>query len=171
MFKKWAVVVAAMLGAVGATSAGAASTTTMCAFSHLKITRSSVLAASGHRSIVLVFTNSGAACTLHGYPGADALSGKLKRVASAKRTLAGYMGGFTHGKKPPVVHLSKGQTASAVLEWSGIGGSPTCVRARYFLVTPPGATRSKRFAPPHLNAEVICHLQIHPVVRGPSGQG
>ncbi len=169
--RKWALTTAVVVAAGAAATAGAASTaSTTCAFGQLRITRSSAQAATGHRSIVLRFKNKGQACTLNGYPGVDALSGKLKRVASAKRTLAGFMGGFTHGTKPPVVHLATGHSASAVLEWTGVGGGG-CFRARYFLVTPPGGTRSDRFAPPILKLEPVCHLQIHPVVRGTSGQG
>lgn len=174
MVKTWALLIATLAVVGTAAGAGVASVTppARCTSAQLKITRSNVQSGLGHRVIVLRFKNQGVACTLHGYPGADALSATLKRVASAKRSRSGYFGGLKPGEKLPVVHLGKGQTASALLDWVG-GPIPHggCVHARYLLITAPNTTRSVRFAPAVLKTEELCQLYVHPVVAGKTGRG
>lgn len=87
-------------------------------------------AASGgltHQGSVIEFRNRGGACTIMGYPGVDALNAAGQRVLSAKRVKSGYLGGVESGPIPKV-HLAKGQTASALLEWIDLG-----------ITVPPGA--------------------------------
>src|SRR5205814_6518113 len=71
---------------------------------------------SGHRSVVLVFTNAGSQpCRLTGYPGVAGLDTGGSQVAQAQRTPKGYLGGLASGR-PPVVTLPPGQSASALVE-------------------------------------------------------
>jgi hypothetical protein len=172
MIRNWVAAIAVVVAAGAAATVSAASTSTACKSSQLKTTRSSVQAGLGHRVIVLMFKNKGVACTLHGYPGADLQSAKFKRLVSAKRTRSGYFGGLKPGEKPPFVHLRKGQTASAIVEWVVLSGPlGACVHAKYLVVTPPNTSRSVRFAPADFKIEPVCALSIHPVVPGKSGQG
>src|SRR3989442_952190 len=58
-------------------------------------------AGSGHRGVVLVFTNTGAQpCRLFGYPGVAGLDAGGAQVAQARRTPNGYLGGLASGDRP-----------------------------------------------------------------------
>lgn len=120
-----------------------------------------------HHGYVIEFKNRGSACSITGYPAVDALNAKGHRILSAKRTKSGYLGGVFSGPIPRV-HLAKGKTASAMVEWSDLG-SP-CPRAHSLRVTSPNAVNSVVFSPNSLKSETLCHVQVHPVVPGTTGR-
>jgi hypothetical protein len=125
---------------------------------------------SFHTGFAIEFKNRGSACTITGYPGVDALSATGQRILSAKRTKSGYIGGVFSGPIP-TVHLAKGTTASALVEWGD--GAPLgvpCPHAHSLRITPPGAVSSVIVSPESLKTETLCFLQVHPVVPGRSGR-
>jgi Domain of unknown function (DUF4232) len=137
----------------------------------LRLTVVQSSSATGHHGYVLRFRNRGSACTLKGYPGVDALSAQGHRVESAQRTKSGFLGGVGPGHPIPQVHLAKGQTASAMVEYlDGPIPGHFCPAAKSFAVTPPGALKSARVSPKSLASERLCNLQVHPVVPGGSGR-
>ena len=143
-----------------------------CGTSKLRIT--AVLASPGlsHHGYVLRFQNRGSTCTLTGYPGVDAISAHGKRLVSARRTKRGYLGGLKQGQGIPNVRLTRGKTASALLEYvDGPIAGLRCPKVAAFKVTPPNAFVSVRLSPHGLSSERLCQVQIHPVVAGRTGQG
>lgn len=137
-----------------------------CTVDKLKVTARDGGAGSGHRAVVLLFTNtSGAPCRLYGYPGVAALDSHGAQVAQARRTLSGYLGGTT--QPPANVDIGKGQSASALIESSAANGDgSSCVAYPAILVTPPDETHSIQLAWP---TDGCSDLQIHPVVPGTTG--
>lgn len=125
--------------------------------------------ATGHISVLLLFTNaSGHTCTLHGYPGAELSdpSGTLKPL-DAVRKLTGPMGGAQGMSKPPVVTLAVGQTVSAVLEWTDVpSGDSTAscyTSSDTFEATAPNLHQSTTLA--LASATQVCGgFQVHPVL-------
>jgi len=115
-----------LLGDAGTTSTTAPTTASgaagmaKCTVDKLKVTAKDGDAGSGHRSVVLLFTNvSAAPCRLFGYPGVAALDAHDTQVAQARRTLSGYLGGTT--QPATTVDISSGQSASALIEASAFG--------------------------------------------------
>jgi hypothetical protein len=137
---------------------------------HLIVTAKPSTAAGGHSSKVLVFTNTGpTVCRLFGYPGVAALDAGGNQIAQATRTLNGYMGGIPSGKSAEAAFLSKGESASAVVEALNFNASDGSACAAYagILVTPPNETHTVK-----VPWDGGCSaLQIHPVVLGTTGQG
>jgi hypothetical protein len=126
-------------------------------------------AGSGHRSVVLLFTNTtGQPCRLTGYPGVAGMDTRDAQVAQAQRTPKGYLGGLASGR-PPVVTLAPGQSASALVEALAFNASDgsACTPFAGLLVTAPDDTVSTRL--PWGN-DGCSDLQVHPVVAGTSGR-
>ncbi|MFI5909728.1 DUF4232 domain-containing protein [Dactylosporangium sp. NPDC051541] len=125
-------------------------------------------AASGHRVLVLLFTNHGdTPCRMRGYPGVAAVDASGTQVAQATRTLSGHMGGVTAITS---VLLPPGQTAAARVEALAADpqtGSP-CAAWRSLLVTVPDDTVSSRVPWP---GDGCADLEVHPVVPGQTGLG
>lgn len=143
-----------------------------CGTSKLRITVGAASPGVSHHGYVLRFQNRGGTCTLTGYPGVDGVSGQGKTLVSARRTKSGYLGGLRPGEPIPRVGLARGKTASALLEYvDGPVPGLSCPGVAALKVTPPNASASVRLAPTGLSSEVLCQLQIHPVVPGTSGQG
>ena len=139
-----------------------------CQGSQLRIMLTLASPGLSHHGYVLLFHNRGAACTVSGYPGVDALSAQGHVLVRARRTKRGYLGGLKPGHLIPKVRLARGKTASALLEW--VTGFQSCPHAHSLKVTAPDAVRSVRFTPKSLGSERLCHLQIHPVVAGVTGR-
>ncbi len=138
-----------------------------CKKADLQVTVGGSDAATGHRRVVVVFTNTGTrTCTMHGYPGVAALDASGAQVAQAARSLHGFMGGVT-GTRAPTVSLTPGKSASAVVEALGFtsDGSP-CIAYAGLLVTAPDDTVSTHVA---WGNDGCARLQVHPVVPGASG--
>jgi hypothetical protein len=139
-----------------------------CRDGQVRVWQTSAGAAGGHTGVVLLFENvSDTACRLHGYPGLNALGANGQAVAHAKRTLQGYLGGFS-GTTIPSVELPPGGFASALAE--ALSSDPTGANA---CLSPGGA----QVTPPNLvNATALpwnigcTSLEIHPVVPGTSGR-
>jgi hypothetical protein len=141
-----------------------------CQANALGISLTDVGAYSFHTGFAIEFKNRGSACTITGYPGADALSATGRRILSAKRTKSGYIGGVFSGPIP-MVHLATGETASAMVEWAD--GAPVgvpCPPVHSLRITPPGAVSSVILSPKSLQTETLCLFQVHPVVPGRSGR-
>jgi Protein of unknown function (DUF4232) len=151
--------------AVGATAKNAEPAT--CQTKNLGVTLGQAAGGLTHQSFVIEFKNHAGACTITGYPGVDALNAKRHRVLSAMRTKSGYLGGVESGPIPKV-HLAKGKTASAILEWIDLG--PPCPRAQSFRITPPNAFKSVVLSPKSLKSQTLCRVEVHPVVPGTTGQ-
>lgn len=140
-----------------------------CRTADLTVSAGGTDSSSGHRSVVVTFTNSGdGRCRLHGYPGVAALDTDGTQVAQATRTRHGYEGGLASGP-PPTVTLSAGQTASALVEATAFdtSGGGACTPYAGLLVTVPDATRSTRVP---WDTDACAGLQVHPVVPGSSGR-
>jgi hypothetical protein len=140
-----------------------------CTIDHLTVASQHGAAASGHRSMVLVFTNHGPVCRLFGYPGVAALNGSGAQIEQAVRTTNGYMGGLTAGQNPVSAFLSNGESASAIVE--AVAFKPNgdaCTAYAGLLVTPPNETHSVKLT---WDNDGCASLQIHPVVLGTTGQG
>jgi hypothetical protein len=141
-----------------------------CQANALGISLTDLGAYSFHTGLAIEFKNRGSACTMTGYPGVDAVSATGRRILSAKRTKSGYIGGVFSGPIPKV-HLAKGKTASALVEW--VDGGPLgvpCPHAHSLRITPPGAVSSVILSPKSLQTETLCGVQVHPVVPGRSGR-
>jgi len=173
-----AIVVATALAAVQAGAAGGQTDRSMgttakiaapttCQGKELGITLTQASPGVSHHGYVIEFKNRGGACTITGYPGVDALNANGHRVLSAKRTKSGYLGGVASGPIPKV-HLAKGKTASAIVEWIDLG--PPCPRAQSLRITPPNAVKSVVLSPKSLKSETLCSVEVHPVVPGTTGQ-
>ncbi|TNH26830.1 DUF4232 domain-containing protein [Micromonospora orduensis] len=140
-----------------------------CTTANLTVTLGSPDAASGHRSVAVVFRNSGStSCRLTGYPGVDALGGDGRTLAHAERTPRGYLGGAARGARPPTVTLRPGGVASALVEAQGFraDGGPCTAYVR-LLVTPPDDVRSVRLG---WDTDSCGELEVHPVVPGVTGR-
>jgi hypothetical protein len=123
---------------------------------------------AGHIGVVLRFKNTGAqTCKLVGYPGVAGLDAHGTQVIQATRTLNGYLGGIPTGQLPPVVTLTTGQSASAMVEGSDVTqGNARCESSPKLLVTPPNTTRSVTI---DMSMPGCAVVQVHPVVAGTGG--
>jgi hypothetical protein len=117
---------------------------------------------------VLRFKNTGAqTCTLVGYPGVGGLDAHGTQVIQATRTLNGYLGGIPTGQLPPVVTLTTGQSASAIVEGSDVPqGNARCETYPKLLVTPPNTTQSVTI---NMSMPGCAVVKVHPVVAGTGG--
>jgi hypothetical protein len=147
-----------------------------CATGHVSVKLGSSDSGLTHRSLVLLFTNSGSStCTLTGYPGATVTNNGQYDFApyvNAQRSLSGYLGGIT---TVTTVSLAPGATASAILEWDAAptdgneANAANCpgMAGGYLEITPPNTTAASKFDPP---TDMCTDIQIHPVVSGGSGR-
>jgi hypothetical protein len=171
------IVVAMALAAIEVSAAGgetshlagpaAKNAAATCQAKQLGVTLTQASPGLTHHGYVIEFKNHGGACAIAGYPGVDALNAAGHRVLSAKRTKSGYLGGVASGPIPNV-HLAKGKTASAIVEWIDLG-SP-CPQAKSLRITPPNTSKSVVLSPRSLESETLCRVEVHPVVPGTTGQ-
>jgi hypothetical protein len=154
-------------GLFAATPPAQAATVGACTNAALAVSHSHTGSGLGHSSFVVLFKNTSArTCTLHGYPGLDALNASGHAVAHATRTLNGYMGG---AHSVATITVAPGHYASATSEWLNFNpvSNGACTFSRSVATTAANTTRTVRLA-----ASVsICRLQIHPTVAGTSGDG
>lgn len=128
------------------------------------VTRTFQQGATGQGSLSLIFRNaSTATCSLHGYPGLDAVNKKRHVIAHAQRTAPGYSG----GGKVATVNIKPGTYASAVVEWLNFnpksGGD--CAFSAYLLTTAANTSKVHKLS----GGVSACSLQIHPAVAGVPG--
>jgi hypothetical protein len=139
-----------------------------CRAAGLAVSTGGTDAGSGHRSLVLLFSNTGRQqCRLTGYPTVTALD-QGGGSTPARHTQAGYLGGLAAGRKPPVVTLNPGQTASAMVEAMAFDPDTgnACPPYVTLLVAAPGDTATTR----HVWTTDGCStLEVHPVLPGTRG--
>ena len=138
---------------------------TQCADTALTVAAGGQQGATGHSSVVLLFTNRlPIACTIRGYPGLDALSSSGGVLAHATRTMSGFAGG-AHAIASLTV--APGQTVSALAEWLNFNPATSgpCTTSASVAVTPANTADTVPL-PLHVT---VCGLQIHPTVAGSSG--
>jgi hypothetical protein len=142
---------------------------TACRKGVLSVKLAGESAGSGHRSVTIVFVNTGRQpCTLHGYPGVAALDAGGKQVAQAARTEHGYLGGLPQGTGATTVTLRPGGSASAIVEALAFRKSDgsACPAYRGLLVTAPGDVASTRLS---WTTDSCDQLEVHPVVARSAG--
>lgn len=135
-----------------------------CGNHALAVTRTPSDSGMGHGGLVLLFRNrTRQACTLYGYPGADALGGYGSTLAHAARTRTGYLG----GAPLRTVTVEPGHFASATLEWLNFNPvtSGACRFSSSIAVTPANTA----FATDLPASVSVCNLQVHPTVAGTTG--
>jgi hypothetical protein len=122
-----------------------------------------VPAAGSPASWRLVLRNrTGAACALEGFPTVVALRNGAAAGSPAAHRLNGPAGGVRKALVPPIIVLTPGATAAAVLEASA---GPSCPSADQLAVTLPNGVSLGE-----LEASVpTCGLVVHPLVGNPAG--
>lgn len=139
-----------------------------CATSQLVTSEGSSSVALSHVGHVILFKNqSSESCDMSGYPGVAFLDTAGHQAAQATRNSSGYMGGLAGSTTPPLLHVTPGETVSALVEGSDQpqGGAGSCPAYPAVLVTPPGQYQSVRVA----GEWGGCYLAVHPVVAGTTG--
>jgi hypothetical protein len=133
-----------------------------CKKASLAVTTGAHDAATGHRSLNLVFRNIGpVTCTLKGYPGVDGLDASGQLIAHANRTPLGFMGGLAAGAAPAKQTLQPGESTTAMIE--GTAGSTdgsACTGIKELLVTAPDDTDSTTLS---WSSDVCGNFEVHPV--------
>lgn len=162
----------AVLAAAGAVAAlvalpvgAAAAPPPPCGNASLKVTATPSDSGMGHGRSVLLYRNvTTHACSLHGYPGLDALNKKGHVLAHAKRTASGYGGG---GNPHATITIAPQHYASAIVEWMNFNPttSGACAFSTSVATIAANTTRVVRLP---LSVSV-CRLQVHPTVGGTSG--
>jgi len=126
--------------------------------------------ANRNGATLLHFTNTSShPCTTQGYPGVAVLNAAGQQQYQAIREPAGYFGGLQPGQSPPLVSLSPGQEATAILEVGDVYPNGNfCPSAPALLVTMPGDTASRT-----VTTEISdCgNAAIDPVLSGTTGSG
>jgi hypothetical protein len=118
---------------------------------------------------VLVFKDTSAqACTLQDYPGVAMLDAAGHQAAQAVRTMNGYVRVLPPGQARPIVTLTTGQAASAIVEGSDVtvGNERGCPTYPRLLVTPPNTFVSVTI---DMAMPGCIPVQVHPVVPGTTG--
>jgi hypothetical protein len=142
--------------------------TAPCDSTGVQITVGQFGVGNGHFGGALLFRNrSSTTCTLRGLPVARAVRSDPVSTVSALRSARGYVGGLLPGhSQPPVVTLSPGAMASAILEGTTASNTRQCPTYRAVLVGVPEGPATTVL--PIESAG--CHrLQVHPIVPGVSG--
>jgi hypothetical protein len=126
-------------------------------------------AGSGHRLVVLLFTNTGSQpCRTTGYPTVTAINGDGGAIAQAKHTRAGYLAGVSRDKEIPAIILAPGQTASAAVEALAFDpdSGDACTPYAALLVAAPGDGATTRLPWPNDGCSTP---EVHPIVPGTDG--
>jgi hypothetical protein len=149
-----------------AQAASAATGVPTCKGALIKVTHTRTQGATGHGSMVLRFRNiSQSTCKMRGYPGVDALGRGGRVLKHAKRTLNGFAGG-AHAVRTILLHSFR--VSSATVEWRNFTvHGRSCHFSAKTAVTPPNTFRTTRFRV----SVSLCALQVHPVVKGRTGNG
>jgi hypothetical protein len=154
----------------GGTGAGSdAASRTGCRKAGLNTTVGRTDSGSGHRLVVLLFTNTGSQpCRTTGYPNVTAINGSGNTIAQAKHTRAGYLAGVGGDKEIPAIVLAPGQTASAAVEAMAFDpdSGDACTPYAALLVAAPGDSATTRLPWP---GDGCSTLEVHPIVPGTDG--
>jgi hypothetical protein len=121
---------------------------------------------TGASWLIKLVNKSKGPCVIEGFPSVQPLVGKAL-VSRTLRTLAGPLGGVRTAAAPPIVLLTPGEVASALIEpgSNGADGLPGSCTADHLAIELPVAGALAEL-PLRSSA---CNLQVHPVVAGPSG--
>ena len=158
-------------GTGGGTNVSGAGAASPCGNSDLKIASGYGTQSQPLQAGSVVFTNiSDRTCTLQGYPGlAIAVD---KTAVNATRVLNGFRGNLPPLKSPPLVTLSPGGNAYAVMEWM-LSDGQNCYPTGTGVIeaTAPNTTRTVAISTSALvGKQGICSsLEINPVVPGTFG--
>ncbi len=139
-----------------------------CTTSDLRVIAGGGEAGLGHVGLLILFRNvSVIPCRMRYYPSVALLDASGRRVATAKDTPSGYLGGLPAGTTvPPLVSLTPGQVASALVEGEDrTSRGAACPAYPTILVSPPVLGRAVRIE----RAFYSCDLEVHPVVPGATG--
>jgi hypothetical protein len=119
------------------------------------------------RAWLLKFVSRAAApCAVEGYPTVVVQPG-ISTPLTAQRTLAGPLGGVRgRATAPPILVLTPGEIASAMVEAPAPAGSMACASGELVSVSLPAAGEVARLS---LGDTVVCDVVVHPVVYGSSG--
>ena len=107
------VMMAAVIVAVVTPLASHASSVPACTTSHLRIGLGSTSSGLTHFGYPITFKNTGAACSMRGYPAVVGLGAGGRTAVTPKRSPNGYLGA---GHRIATVTIAKGHTASAYFE-------------------------------------------------------
>ncbi|MGN6605554.1 MAG: DUF4232 domain-containing protein [Jatrophihabitans sp.] len=148
---------AAAGGVTLATNAAAQTVAPACGNQALTVTRSFAQGAAGHSFMELIYRNHTThACSVHGYPGLDAVGPHGHVLAHAART--------TFDGGPRTITIRPGGYASAGVEWENFNPvtSGPCRYSAAIVTTVANTTLAHRLA-----ASVsICGLEVTPTVAG-----
>jgi hypothetical protein len=160
---------AALIGAVAlstaalvATAASASAVTVpRCVDASLAVTRTFTQGGAGHGWMALIYRNvTHGSCTVHGYPGLDAIGSNGHLLAHATRTLSGY----GSGGHLATVTIPAGGFASAGVEWLNFDprtSGPCAFSSTVNTIVANTSTVHR------LSVSVgTCKLQVHPTVAG-----
>jgi len=165
-----AVLAAALVGpaaiASAAPAAARAAATRACGDAAIAVSATRTEGATGHGSFVLEFQNiSGVTCTLRGYPGLDAIGKQGHVLRHAKRTRTGFTGGAEHIR---TITVRPNRFASADVEWlNAAKNGHACRFSRSVNATPANTGYTVHLA----RSVSVCQLEVHPTVKGRSGNG
>jgi hypothetical protein len=153
---------AALAGPTAAHASGY--TAPACGNHSLAVTNTPSDGAMGHSRLVLLFRNkTHQACSLHGYPGVDALGGYGNTLAHAQRTLGGF-GGATQVR---TITVQPGHYASAVVDWANFNTHTNgdCTFSSAIAVTPANTSHTTDLQ----QSVSICSLEVDPTAAGTTG--
>lgn len=140
------------------------SVATPCLREHLQVTVTAVPAAVTPSWRLSVRNRTEGACALEGFPQVRAQRDGTP-LTTAALTLNGPAGGVTRQKVPPIIVLTRGATASAIIEQSSRAAVGSCVRSDELAVSLPSGVSLGQ-----VPAEVAaCGLVVHPLVGNARG--
>ncbi|MGA3215403.1 MAG: DUF4232 domain-containing protein [Acidimicrobiales bacterium] len=141
----------------------------LCTMSDLAVGAGLGGAGLGHVGLPVLFRNrTRIPCRVGSYPSVAVLDRSGRKVATAKDTLSGYLGGLPEKTvNPPVVNLLPGESASALVEGlDSMGNGAACPAYPALLVSLPGLAQSVRVV--HV-FNGCSDLEVHPFVPGTTG--
>ncbi len=141
-----------------------------CTSATTRLTAEPQQPANRNGATLLHFTNTSShPCTTQGYPGVAVLNAAGQQQYQAIREPAGYFDGLQTGQSPPLVNLSPGQEATAILEvGDNYPNGNFCPSAPALLVTMPADTISRK-VPTKISD--CGSAAINPVLSGTTGSG
>jgi hypothetical protein len=140
----------------------------LCTVTTLSVTAQQGPSGSTHRSVILVFTNTGTvACEMKNYPAVALLDGGGQITQSAAEDDSGYLGGIRDPNAPDVT-VAPGASASAMLESLATNQDGTsCTPPASMKINPPyDVQHSVTVA---FVGDGCSTFEVHPVVPGTSG--
>lgn len=136
-----------------------------CTTANLKITIGEADGAAGHSIAPVHFQNAGPTCWIKGYPTVVSYDAAGNPGKTAQQTLSGYAGSHVSEISPYL--LDKGDTATALIEALNANEDGTaCAAVTSLRVSPPKQTSSVKVS----WTGGCARFQVHPVIRGMTGQ-